>query len=130
MCVYKSFLVTKDNHVHWYWDDSHDVRGRAMKLDDTKPLSKREFVAIECAGGVIENYHVDEEGTLPRWFKDNRVHGSIMELLPQINARKPEFDAVNAKWKPEYHAVNAKWNSELDAVYVGLPGYITEILDN
>ena len=116
MCIYKSFLVEKGNKVKWYWGDSHSALVKALGLDDTLPLDKRSFVAIECADGLIKNYRVDEEYTLPAWFKNDRVHKQIAELLPIIVAREPEWDALYAKQQPEWAAL-----------YADLPGYVSGI---
>jgi len=149
MCIYKSFLVTKGNLIHWYWGDKHSALIAALGLDDTLPLQQRSFVAIECADGLIENYRVEEAGTLPAWFKDNRVHKRIAELLSLIVARKPErealnarwqterealdarwmpeLEALNARWRTEREALDARWQTEREALYAGLPGYVPGI---
>jgi hypothetical protein len=81
MCQYFSCIVTRDFKVHWSKKScSHEDLIAELKLADTK-LVDRDFVRIEITPKSMENltrnpsdwvYIVDEEGTVPAWYKKEK----------------------------------------------------------
>jgi len=83
MCNFWSGIVTSDGRVLWkdsVWSHQYIIEQNNLK-DDT--LEKRQFVKVEIATkkNVYSykpkmkdfSFMVDEAGTLPRWFTNNRV---------------------------------------------------------
>ena len=83
MCKFFSAIVKRDLEVvHAVEiDDSHESIIKKYKLKDDK-LINRDFVRLELTpkdNDVFNhkitnwNYEVDEEGTLPKWYKDKEI---------------------------------------------------------
>jgi hypothetical protein len=88
MCNYFSCIVTRDLKVHWSKRTcSHEDIVAELKLTDVK-LVDRDFVRIEVTPNNKEKltryqadwtYHVDEESTIPAWYK--KAEKTIQEVI-------------------------------------------------
>jgi len=78
MCKYFTCVATKDGKVLWTERDEHEEIIKRAKLKDDY-LENRSFVRIEVPEGDMEQYRIDEDGTLPRWFekRENDIYKKI-----------------------------------------------------
>jgi len=153
MCNFWSGIVTNDGRILWIdsvWSHAKIIKKYGLKDDK---LEDREFVKVEistnkniysCKPEIKDfEFMVDEEGTLPEWFRKNREEleelcwkefrkayqtdklfnrddiRDFIKSLKKINLSNPD-GKPKKEWKVFYgetwnDAWNAAWNAAWDA---------------
>ncbi len=133
MCEYFSCIVTREGKVLWCEDNSHEETIKRANLKDDK-LKDRDFVRIEVKNGDMKNYCVDEESTLPSWYKlsEKFFKTKTAKILKRLNLviedyekkRAPLYEEYEKKRAPLYEDYNKKratlyrdYEKKCDALY-------------
>lgn len=95
MCRYFSCLYTNERKALWYEGDSHDEMIVRSGLADVS-LDKRSFVRIEVPDGDFKSFTVDEQGSLPSWFKEARACEDVKKAFPKIKKARKVYDKAVA----------------------------------
>ena len=92
MCKYFSCIVTRKGDILWYEGDSHEQIIERKGLSDAK-LKDRDFVRIEVEDGLMSNWKVDEEETLPPWYLLSEQHfkDRVAKILEKLNPLHVEY---------------------------------------
>jgi hypothetical protein len=131
MCNYFSCIFRPNGVINFTETNSHeDVISRLGLCDSTQ--FNRSFLRIECAGGNINKFAIDESlDSLPTWYfeHEQEYHDKLVKLLVHVNkimAKRAPLDAdYTAKRDALYADYEAK-RAPLDAKLAKIPGFVAK----
>ena len=110
MCNFFTAIVTKDGRVLFTKQDSHETIVERAKLKDTT-LLHRTWVRVEIQpkNGSWGPVTVDEQGSLPGWYEDDRAafEDKVKETAEAVAPAKAAYNAARASAKAAYDAAVA-----------------------
>lgn len=108
MCKFFSCIATHDGRLLFTEQDSHsEIITRANLRDDK--LYTRHFVRLEIVP-PFASVRVDEDGTLPAWYEENRedVEARALKLARRVGGLREAYEATIRQAREAYEAALSK----------------------